>query len=67
MKPMNQMSEVAVAGIGLVRWKRYTDQEIYDFGSEAVLNALKDAGMEWKEIQAAFCGSVTKEQGRVIR
>lgn len=63
MKPMNQMKEVAVAGIGLMRWKRYVDQEIYDFGSEAILNALKDAGMEWKEIQAAFCGSVYQGTG----
>jgi acetyl-CoA acetyltransferase len=63
MKPMNQMKEVAVAGIGLVRWKRYADQEIYDFGSEAILNALKDAGREWKEIQAAFCGSVYQGTG----
>jgi len=57
------MREVAVAGIGLVRWKRYGDQEIYDFGSEAILNALKDAGMEWKEMQAAFCGSVYQGTG----
>lgn len=63
MKPMNQMKDVAVAGIGLARWKRYVDQEIYDFGSEAILNALKDAGMEWKEIQAAFCGSVYQGTG----
>ena len=63
MKPMNQMKEVAVAGIGLVRWKRSVDQEIYDFGSEAILNALKDAGMEWNEIQAAFCGSVYQGTG----
>jgi acetyl-CoA acetyltransferase len=63
MKPMNQMREVAVAGIGLTRWKRYADQEIYDFGSEAILNAFEDAGMEWKEIQAAFCGSVYQGTG----
>ena len=63
MKPMNRMKEVVVAGIGLMRWKRYADQEIYDFGSEAILNALKDAGMEWKEIQAAFCGSVYQGTG----
>jgi len=58
MKPLNEMREVVVAGIGLVPWRRYEDQEIYDFGSEAVLNALKDADMEWRDIQAAFCGSV---------
>jgi benzoylsuccinyl-CoA thiolase BbsB subunit len=63
MKPINEMREVKVAGIGLVRWRRYEDQEIYDFGSEAILNALKDAEMEWKEIQAAFCGSVYQGTG----
>ena len=57
------MRDVAVAGIGLVRWSRYEDQEIYDFGSEAILKALKDANLEWKEIQAAFCGSVYQGTG----
>ncbi len=63
MKAVSQMRPVAVAGIGLVRFKRYTDKEIYDFGSEAILNALKDAGMEWREVQAAFCGSVYQGTG----
>ena len=63
MKPMSRMRPVAVAGIGLVKFKRYTDQEIYDFGSEAILKALKDAGMEWREVQAAFCGSVYQGTG----
>lgn len=63
MKAMSQMRSVAVAGIGLVKFKRYTDQETYDFGSEAILNALKDAGMEWREVQAAFCGSVYQGTG----
>ena len=42
MKPIDEMREVVVAGIGLVRWQRYEDQEIYDFGSEAILNALQE-------------------------
>ena len=63
MKPMSRMRSVAVAGIGLARFQRYADQEIYDFGSEAVLNALKDAGMEWRDVQAAFCGSVYQGTG----
>jgi acetyl-CoA acetyltransferase len=55
---------VMVAGAGLTRFDSYDGQqgrpfkEFYDLGSEAILKALKDAGMEWKEIQAAFCGSV---------
>jgi len=63
MKPVSQMRPVAVAGIGLVKFKRYPDQEIYDFGSEAILRALKDACMEWREVQAAFCGSVYQGTG----
>ncbi|MEW6669819.1 MAG: thiolase family protein [Thermodesulfobacteriota bacterium] len=63
MKPIGQMRPVAVAGIGLVRFNRYGDQEIYDFGSEAILHCLKDAGMGWREVQAAFCGSVYQGTG----
>lgn len=59
----NEMREVVIAGIGLVKWQRYDDQEYYDFGSQSILNALEDAGMEWKDIQAAFCGSVYAATG----
>jgi len=61
---MRKMREVMVAGAGLTRFDSYDGEkgrpvkEYYDLGSEAILKALKDAGMEWKEIQAAFCGSV---------
>jgi len=33
-------------------------KEYYELGEEAVLGALKDSGFEFKEIQAAFGGSV---------
>jgi acetyl-CoA acetyltransferase len=61
---MKKMREVMVAGAGLTRFDSYDGEkgrplkEFYDLGSEAILKALKDAGMEWKDIQAAFCGSV---------
>ena len=63
MKLINEMREVVVAGIGLIRWQRYEGQEIYDFGPDAILNSLKDADMEWRDIQAAFCGSVYQGTG----
>ncbi len=63
MKPLNEMREVVVGGIGITKWGFYENAEWYDFGSEAILNALKDAGMEWKDIQAAFCGSVYQGTG----
>ena len=63
MNAINQMREVVVAGIGLTVWGVYPDQECYDFGSEAIFNALEDAEMEWKDVQAAFCGSVYQGTG----
>ena len=63
MKDLNKMREVFVAGIGLTKWGFYPDQECYDFGSEAMVNALKDAEMEWKDMQGAFCGSVYQGTG----
>jgi len=63
MTAMNHMREVVVAGIGLTKWGVYADRECYDFGSDAIFNALEDADMEWKDIQAAFCGSVYQGTG----
>lgn len=63
------MREVFVAGVGISKFDRYDGQdgrayrEIYDFGSEAVLKALEDADMEWRSIEAAFCGSVYQGTG----
>lgn len=61
---MKGMREVFIAGAGLTRFDRYDGQkgrplrEFYDLGAEAIQSALSDAGMEWSEIQGAFCGSV---------
>ena len=63
MKQLTEMRKVYVAGIGSTRWGVYPDQEYYDLGSEAIFNALKDADMEWTDIQAAFCGSVYQGTG----
>ncbi|MBU4002384.1 MAG: lipid-transfer protein, partial [Proteobacteria bacterium] len=58
------MRKVMIAGVGLTRFDRYdgekgrAEKEFFDLGSEAILAALKDADMEWSDIQAAFCGSV---------
>jgi acetyl-CoA acetyltransferase len=61
---MRKLREVAIAGVGLTRFDVYDGEkghalkEGYELGMEAVLNALENAGMEWKDIQAAFCGTV---------
>jgi len=57
MKSINEMREVVIAGVGITKWGFYEGMEWYDFGSEAILKALEDAEMEWKDIQAMFHGS----------
>jgi acetyl-CoA acetyltransferase len=58
------MREVAIAGIGLVKFGRYDGQkgrpykEIYELGAEAITKALKYADMEWKDIQVAYGASM---------
>ncbi|MCJ7832801.1 MAG: thiolase family protein [Deltaproteobacteria bacterium] len=59
-----KLREVVIAGAGLTRFDRYDGEkgrplkDFYDLGSEAIQKALDEAGMEWNEIQGAFCGSV---------
>lgn len=58
------MVDVAVAGVGMCRFTRYEGaKDLEDLGYEAVVNALEDADMEWKEIQTAFCGSALSGNG----
>jgi len=62
---LKNMREVVIAGVGLTRFNTYDGQkedrpflDYFDLGSEAILKALTESEMDWKEIQAAFCGSV---------
>lgn len=57
------MREVFIAGIGLTKWDIYPDKECYDFGREAIFHVLRDAEMEWPDIQSCFCGSVYQGTG----
>jgi acetyl-CoA acetyltransferase len=58
------MRDVAIAGVGLVKFGRYDGQkgrpyrEIYELGAEAITKALKYADMEWKDIQVAYGASM---------
>lgn len=51
------MSDVAVIGIGLHSFGRSPDLSGLEQGASAVREALKDAGIEWKDIQVAYGGS----------
>ena len=54
------MREVAVVGVGMVRFAQYPQRSITDLGVEAVLAALADAGLGWPEVQAAWCGAAAQ-------
>jgi acetyl-CoA acetyltransferase len=52
-----QRRPVFVAGLGISHFDYLPDVPATRFASQAILEALKDAEMEWKEIQAVFCGA----------
>lgn len=57
------MRDVVVTGIGTVPFGSYPDTPIYALGTEATMSAIKDAEIEWKDVQIAFCGSVYQGTG----
>ncbi len=63
-KGVDQVREVAIAGMSLVKFDRYDGQkgrpykEIYELGAEAITKALKYADMQWKDIQVAYGASM---------
>ncbi len=51
------MREVAVIGVGMHPWGKFDDKPLNLMVREAVDAALKDAGVNWREIQAISSGS----------
>ncbi len=51
------MRDVAVIGVGMTKFGRHLDKGIKDLVRETVENTVDDAGIENKDIEAAFVGS----------
>lgn len=51
------MRDVSVIGVGITPFAKYRDKTLAEIGWPAVKSAIEDAGVEKKEIQAAYCGS----------
>jgi benzoylsuccinyl-CoA thiolase BbsB subunit len=49
------MRNVVILGVGMTDFGRFPERPVAKVGAEAVLAALKDAGMKWKEIPAVYC------------
>lgn len=52
------MRDVVVIGAGLHRYGTFPEKTTIDMGTEAISLALTDACMAWKDIEAAYCGTV---------
>ncbi|MGP8051667.1 MAG: thiolase C-terminal domain-containing protein [Desulfobaccales bacterium] len=50
------MRDVAVIGIGMHPWGKFPKKTFTELAAVAIRNALKDAGLEWKDIQSGVCG-----------
>jgi len=51
------MREVVITGAAMKRFGRYSES-IIELGAQCSLDALKDAGIEWRSIDAAYCSHV---------
>lgn len=51
------MRDVAVIGVNMTKFGKHLDRSLRDLGQEAVLGAVKDAGISLKDIQIAYVGN----------
>src|SRR2546421_10684172 len=51
------MQKVRVVGVGMTRFGKYLDRDLRDLAEEAVHNTIKDAGLNLKEVEAAYVGN----------
>lgn len=59
------MREVVVLGVGLHRFGR-TEKSVEEMGREAILAALDDAGMDFKDIEVGFSGRRNDVRGTAL-
>jgi acetyl-CoA acetyltransferase len=50
------MREVAVIGASMIRFGRYPDLSVTRLGAVPVVEALKDAGVDLRDVEALYCG-----------
>lgn len=51
------MRDVVIIGAAMKRFGNY-EESIINLGAECSLNAMKDGGVQWKDINAAYCSHV---------
>jgi acetyl-CoA acyltransferase len=48
---------VSVVGAAMTRFGKYVDRDLRDMAEEAIHNAVQDAGLDLKEVEAAYVGN----------
>ena len=56
---MRKNGSVAIVGVGLHPFGRFPDKTVEELGREAALEALADAGLSYRDVQAGFLARVT--------
>lgn len=52
------MSDIKIIGAGMHKFGRFGDKSYADIGRDAARMALDDAGIDWKDVQAAYCSTM---------
>lgn len=55
---MSNSPEIAIIGVGLHPFGRYDDRSALEMGAVAIHRALRDAGVDWKQAQSLYAGSL---------
>ena len=51
------MRDVYIIGVGMTQFGKHPNRSLRSLGFEACLNALRDASITPKEIEAGYCGN----------
>jgi len=54
------MRDVAIIGVGIHKFGRF-DKSYAEMGADAIRMALQDAGIEWRQVQAAYAATASRE------
>jgi len=52
------VSSVWIVGVGMTKFGKHPDRTATDLGADAVLEAIRDAAIDPRRIEAAYCGHV---------
>jgi acetyl-CoA acetyltransferase len=56
-------TDVVVAGVGMHPFGRFDSKSAIQMGAEAVLLALRDADLDWNDVDALYCGHMYAKTG----